>query len=41
MQKNKINKRVREFEVMVLKGSYVAQNKSHQSSSQEKRAEPN
>lgn len=37
--KNKLNKCVREFEVIALKGSHMAQNKSHQSRAQEKRAE--
>lgn len=39
-RRNKINKCVREFEVIVLKGSYIAQHQSQQSSARDKRAEP-
>lgn len=40
MLQKKINRCVRKFEVMVLKGTYVAPNKSQQSSARENRAEP-
>lgn len=39
-RKNKMNKCAREFEVMVLKGSFTAQHKSQQSRAPAKRAVP-